>query len=119
MNDMPNLRLLSLSLHDPLRVVGTNPEMADYDNPRGEIIAPVYSIQAEALDGRRWVHYWSTPNKAAAERLLERCRAWGVAGNFFHSEHWLEVDPAYGSPAYQAAEVEIVADERRRDREGW
>lgn len=117
MSHMPSPKTLSLGLHDPLCVVATDPEAADWSNPRGEIIRPVYSILAEHVDGRRWVHYWSTQDKEAAERLLERCRARVAAGHRFDPDLWTEIDPSYGSDAYIANEAEIVAAERQRDRD--
>lgn len=38
-----------------LAVVGNNPEMADMDNPRGDIIREVHLLVAEDEHGRRWI----------------------------------------------------------------
>lgn len=69
-----------------------------------EMIGFTAYVVAEAPDGRRWAHshsYTETDPEGAeakADRLLQRIEA---AGGRINLVHWHEIDPAYGSIAYQ------------------
>lgn len=108
-------------------VVGANPEMADYDNPRGELFGVTSYVVAEDADGERV----RTPVKtvdhvsreaealAPAEKMAAALRAryltLGKLPVGFAS--WTYTFPAYGSAAYQAEEAsgELAAWERATD----
>jgi hypothetical protein len=40
-----------------------------------------------------------------AEILRKRCEDWAAAGKSFDPERWEEIDPAYGSAAYQGLDA--------------
>jgi hypothetical protein len=107
-----NAQALSFCTRSDLRVVGRNPEMADMDNPRGDIIREVFYVLAENMQGRRWAHTFGSEDRARVERLVVRIRRAWRDGFPLNLELWNEVDPAYGSPAYEQAEPKIVARER-------
>lgn len=94
-------------------VVGQNPEMADFDNPRGDIVAEVFSVVAEAADGQRLRHEFKTLDREEACRLAGRVRDHVAAGGGLDRGRWYDEDPAYGSDAYIALGVEA----HRRSRE--
>lgn len=95
-----------------LRVVGRDNEMADFDNPRGEIIREVFNVRVEFVDGERWDHNYCSQDRARIERLHARIVAAVASGDDLDPAHWVETDPAYGSLAYQMNEADIVARER-------
>lgn len=66
-----------------LEVVDRDLEMADIDNPNGDIIREIAYLYCEAPNGSRWV----------VARLGEEVRPEALG--------WLQIDPAYGSEAYQ------------------
>jgi hypothetical protein len=95
--------------------VGYNPEMADMSNPRGEIYAERWVVWAEKPCGRRWQHERSFAGQHEAQRLLDRIEAAHRGGRRLNLDHWVEIDPAYGSDAYvsQGIEGQRAAEERR------
>lgn len=100
-----------------------------------EIFGEVFYVVAEASDGRRWAHdfarcnrtkrysveegipYWAHDARAeaAVERVAARIAAHVAAGGKLDPEHWVAIDPAYGSGAYQ--ELDAVGYFRARERE--
>jgi hypothetical protein len=104
------------------------------------IIGERFAVRVTAASGRRWEHEqdWTAGDffleideegepiyrriaredaEGAAQRLADAVRAWTGAGRKLDASRWAEIQPAYGSRAYEAAETEIVAAERRRDQE--
>jgi hypothetical protein len=89
-----------------LVVVGTNPEMADYDNPRGNIIRSAAFVYAEDARGNRrrlWVttgfEFEVLPKaEALAAALVARLKNLGKLPVGF--DRWADARPAYGSDAY-------------------
>ena len=92
-------------------------------------------VVAEDDAGHRWAHdrsfldrvrafdpdfgpYWARREEGAAEaesdRLLARIEAHVAAGGRLDSAHWVEIDPAYGSAAYQ--DLDAVGYFRSRER---
>lgn len=90
-----------------------------------QVIGESYFVIATAPDGRRWAHAhrWNTAalvldseaefgayvhrdfdatGETAANRLADRVRAAGIINLL----HWDEIDPAYGSEAYQRSGIE-------------
>jgi hypothetical protein len=78
---------------------------------------------AERYDAEEGLHYWARrwDNEAedAVVALLDRIEAAVAAGRRLDATHWAEVDPAYGSAAYQdlAAVGYFAARERHEARE--
>lgn len=101
-----NAQNLNFGIASVLAVVGYDPEMADVDHPRGEIVREVFSVGAEAADGRRWNHDFSSLDRAVVERLLARIEAAVAAGRALDDAHWVEGRPVYGSEAYIAQGVD-------------
>jgi hypothetical protein len=88
-------------------VVGTNPEMADMSNPRGEIIRERFSIVAEDAKGHRraWGGLYDSPEAAEAAYSLEAPPV----------DLWDEIRPAYGSEAYAENWEEYEGDQIERE----
>lgn len=87
-------------------VIGQDPEMADYSNPRGDIHGHCAYVVVDAPNGRRWVHRktftsrWEDDALALIAPLLHSIESHLVAGGTIREEFWTETDPAYGSEAY-------------------
>lgn len=69
-----------------------------------------YYVIAEAPNGRRFAHersFIGHGGEAAAEHLRERIqKAYTEGGEPEWDKFWWEVDPAYGSDAYQGLDAE-------------
>jgi hypothetical protein len=105
-------------------VVGSNPEMADISNPRGEIHGEAFYVVAEAPTGRRWAHDHSFVTTSMngdggcanrSEALRARIERAYAAGRKLDQRHWREIDPCYGSEAYVEQDVERHRWERERE----
>jgi hypothetical protein len=96
-----------------LRVTGHNPENADYDNPRGEILAEVFFLLAELPNGERFIGpaICEGFEEALIERAIEIAEL-AYSKGFEPTQEWSCYFPAYGSLAYQAMEPELVELER-------
>jgi hypothetical protein len=99
-------------------VLGTNPENADFDNPRGHIYGfAAYVVAEDELGNRRRLHVSSGRIESEllqdagvmAERLTARLKNFNKLPVCFES--WEETFPAYGSAAY--SEEDTIAWERR------
>lgn len=114
MQNLPRHTKFVFTLYDRIAVVGRDPELADYDNPRGEIHRVLYSVMAQDETGRRWRHNYASQRRDVVAALLYRIEAAHAAGNLptLSPSLWAETDPEYGSEAYVAAEPDIVAAER-------
>jgi hypothetical protein len=68
-------------------------------------------LVAEARDGRRWAHDhsvrspWEADALAGIAALEARVAAAVAAGRPLDPAHWVEIDAAYGSAAYQALDA--------------
>jgi hypothetical protein len=90
------------------------------DEDGSVVVGRSFYVVAEDEAGHRWAHsssfldhvravdedglrYWARRDgaDAAADRLLDRIEAAVAAGRRLDAAHWVEVDPAYGSAAYQ------------------
>lgn len=70
-----------------LVVVGTNPEMADYSNPRGYVYGRRYF--AVVSDSRfEYTHFHLFDSADAAERLVDRIRCAAPTWSPVDSDHW-------------------------------
>ncbi len=88
-------------------VVDHNSEMADMSNPSGAIYADADYIVAETPTGRRFAHFMTAITGANEDGInVERLEALTFHLNETHPdlnmELWNEIDPCYGSEAYQA-----------------
>lgn len=98
-----------------LAVVGHNPEYADNDNPRGEILAEVYCLEVSNEDGRVFSRLVGR-DKAEAERQLELLQVALDHGlDIVNHPDFFEDYPIYGSREYIVQEPEIVKKERSND----
>ena len=89
-------------------VIGSNPENADMDNPRGEIWGYAPYVLAEDAKGYRRVQSIGKPHRypvdaeriaeTVASRLQSRFDCLGKLPVGF--ERWTETTPCYGSDAY-------------------
>lgn len=106
-------------------IIGQNPEMADYDNPRGYQHGHASYVYAEDARGARRRMYVSTdylesqslaPAERMAQALTTRLKSGKLPVAF---DRWEEHYPAYGSDAYQqhGEEEELIAWERNLEEE--
>jgi hypothetical protein len=114
---------MQFAVHSNIVVVGRNDEMADISNPRGEIHGETFFVVAEAASGRRWQHDHAFTTTSMngdggcgerAERLRARIERAYASGRKLNPRHWREVDPAYGSDAYVAQDIDAQRCERER-----
>lgn len=101
-------------------IIGTNPEMADYDNPRGHIHGHAAFVIAEDKAGNRRrfdvdTGHFESDVLPQAERLAEALNARLAAGKLpVAFDRWYDARPAYGSDAWQAyGEYDELMLERR------
>lgn len=108
-------------------VIGSNPEMADYDNPRGHLFGSAAYVMAEDAQGnRRELHVVTLRSDADALAAAERVAAaltarLGLGKLPVGFARWQEGRPAYGSEAWQQyGEADEIALERREaEEEAW
>jgi hypothetical protein len=111
----------SFSTRSDLVIVGTNPEMADIDNPRGAIFGLLWYVVAsnEYGDTRELCVVSSTASsdtKATAEALATRlgARLLNLRKLPVGFALWPEGRPVYGSDAYvEYGQADDLALERR------
>lgn len=88
-----------------IRVAGSDPEMADMDNPRGLIYKEVFFVILTAADGERLagpiVKGPDSKLPAAIQRSLDR------GYDPTTSLAFQPIEPAYGSLAYQRDGIEL------------
>lgn len=117
-----NFNSLTYGIREDLVVVGTNSEMADMVNPHGHIHGEAHYIVAEAPDGLRWAHDaravtsrgspWR--NSLRLERLEFLCERLNAARPIINMDHWTEIDPGYGSEAWQRDGWDAIRLEQER-----
>ena len=127
-------------------VLGQDPENADYCNPRGNVIGEAHFIIATAEDGSRMVHdaraltYRGMPCGIGMEYdgesgmshvaepkdgdvtvgRLERLAAHLNSTQApLSPDHWIPVQPAYGSQAYVDGDWEAINAARERAEDAW
>lgn len=107
-----------------LVVIGINSEMADYDNPRGEIIGHAAYVYADSEHGDRRRFFVKTDRFESevlpqAERLAAALNARLAAGRLpVGFDRWEETRPGYGSDAWQEyGEFDEMMLERREAEE--
>jgi len=100
--------------------VGHNHEMADFDNPRGEIYADQQVVVATAESGQRFaLNTPFTKDEEGAELMKFRIESHIANGGILNMEKWTEIDPCYGSPYYQSSgQEQIYAEMERREEMG-
>ena len=100
-------------------IIGTNPEMADVVNPRGNIYGESWSVYAENSHGDRRQYWVGTNEQARAERLALALTARMAQGKLpVAYDRWTAARPAYGSNAYVAyGQADDVALEAREEQD--
>ena len=93
-----------------LRIVGTNPESADYTNPRGDIYADVFMLGVYLNDGEIYRHFKTYRDEEKCFLFLEKVQDAVNDGKELNMEHWKYNRLAYGSEAYQkqGGEEELI-----------
>lgn len=104
-------------------VIGTNPEMADYDNKRGEIYGLAYYVQASNAHGDTWeLHLFTAAvgmdadSAPKAERVAAalQARLDNLGKLPVNAAQWQQGRAVYGSDAYvEYGQEDDVALERR------
>ncbi len=96
----------TITVASDLAVVGYNPERADLDCPRGELVAEVFFLQATNARGDRR-EFGSFESAEEAERSIRLAPPVNL---------WPSGRPEYGSLAYQAyGEADQMAAEGRME----
>jgi len=93
-----------VDLVDYEEVLYQDPEYADVGNPRGNVYGIRYYVRVTLEDGTRYLHF-----KGFNEADLDNAVTLQVAVSkrrVIDLKHWVEVDPAYGSKAYEIADEE-------------
>ena len=110
---------MHFSARSDIVVIGQNPEMADYDNPRGDIHGLCWLVVAANERGDTWeMAVTGTVPQVEAERMAERLQArWDNLGKLpVGWAHWTPGRAVYGSDAYVAyGQADDLAWERRCD----
>lgn len=88
-----------VTVQQTLVCVGTDPEFADIDNPRGERYEVQRYLQVDLPNGRRWAGPTVTL-RAGAGMAASLQQAINQGYDPATSEAFREVTPAYGSEAY-------------------
>jgi hypothetical protein len=110
---MTTKRRVTIGLASDFRVVGYNPENADLDRPRGEIVREVFFLVAEDARGARWVWDEGWQDADAAEAAIALAPPVIL---------WSRSEPAYGTAAWleDGGEEELLAWEARmKEAEQW
>ena len=99
-------------------VIGQDPEMADMDNPRGDVIGVRWYVVAANTNGdtRELTVTSSGSARTAAERLAERLQSrFDILGKLpVGFDQWPQGRAVYGSPAYeQYGQADDLAWERQ------
>jgi hypothetical protein len=101
----------TITVSSNYEVVGYNPESADLDRPRGEIIAEVFFLLAtdDATGERR--AYGAYPSFLSALMQIPSAPP---------SYLWSSIAPEYGSAAWiEYGESDQLADEKREEDDDW
>lgn len=107
-------------------VVGHEPEMADYDNPRGELYGfSTYVVAEDELGYRRRLHVETVSIRVGesqamlgAERMAQALNVRLKTGKLpVAFDNWETVRPGYGSEAYirEGCEDDLIAWELQQD----
>lgn len=111
-------------------VIGTNPEMADYDNPRGHIFGLSYAVRARNEHGDTWEKPVATGSlhedaelAAKAERLAQalQTRLDRLGKLPVDAAQWQPGRAVYGTDAYVAygQDDEVALERREAEEERW
>ena len=92
-------------------VLYSDPECADMDNPRGDIVRPVYRVVIELDDGSRYLHNrgFSNPVDGDYDQIALKVEALAdrvAKAGEINLEHWFETYASYGSAAWRGEERE-------------
>lgn len=111
-------------------IVGSNPEMADMDNPRGEIIGLSYAVRARNEHGDTWERHVVTGRIGEETALYTKAERLAVAlqarlerlGKLpVDAAQWQPGRTVYGSGAYveYGSDDELALERREAEEEGW
>jgi hypothetical protein len=113
---------MNFYVHSDIVIIGQNPEMADYTNPRGDVHGlRWYVVAANERGDTREVTVTTGPKgcpRTAAETLAARLQTrWDTLGKLpVGFEAWPAGCPVYGSDAYvEYGQDDDLAWERRCD----
>ncbi len=111
----------TVMIQSEIRVVGQNPEMADLDNPRGDLHSEVFFLVAEDSYGYRFAFDGEIPENVV-QRLVMIANFEDYINqgsiNPYISHEWSAIRPAYGSDAYLYNQQECYDDYKEQE-ENW
>jgi hypothetical protein len=93
--------------------IGSNPENADVDNPRGERYDVVYFVEAHTPKGNVYAHRHNFETQIGADSFAEWLTKATVTR--INMDHWGYSRVAYGSKRYEEEEAWMVAQEIEED----
>lgn len=108
-------------------VIGSDPEMADISNPRGEIHGFASFVYADSERGDRKSVFVKTAGSEAdamapAEKMAAALNVRLANGKLPTGfDRWQDARPAYGSKAYMeyGQEDDLMLERREAEEEGW
>lgn len=122
--------ILTFEVDSDLVVLGTDPEMADVSNPRGEIVGLAYCVRASNAHGDTWAKTVAvgrigeeTELYAKADKLAQALRA--RLANYgklpVDAAQWQQGRPIYGSDAYveYGQDDDVALERREAEEEMW
>jgi hypothetical protein len=100
-DERDSFKTYTIEVRDEVRVVRTDPEYADMDNPRGEVYGTVYFLRAVNPFGYTRTYFGYDSEAQAMNAFL-----FGIAPSV---DEWFEDRPFYGSIAYQLEDTEYTS----------
>jgi hypothetical protein len=83
-------------------IVGQNHEMADMANPEGNVYGERIEVEAHTEEGRCFVHNLPARTEEEAQAFADKVLAAGE----FNEDHWYFSRISYGSPGWDAQELD-------------
>ena len=103
-NETIQISANQVDLQDYEEVLYRDAESADMGNPQGNVYGIRYYVRVTLEDGTRYVHHRAFDRADLDEAVTLQVAV--SSRGAINLKHWVEVNPAYGSKAYEAAEEE-------------
>jgi hypothetical protein len=114
--------MIQFEVRSKLITNGSNPELADMDNPNGFLYGEMFYVIATFADGKRFRHYLSATYSLMSRNQVEGDYSLDDLQRFanklqrlqpaLNPYYWEETEPCYGSPAWQEFERHISSTEK-------
>jgi len=113
--------MVAYEVRSDIKIIGNNPELADYNNPNGYIFGEQFFVIATFPDGKRFQHeltaaYTMGGRQVEGQYSLNELERFAAKLNklqpALNPQHWQATEPCYGSPAWQDYEPQLAQQER-------